>query len=265
MLYAIVAVLVLIADQALKCWTTNNIPLGETVPLIPGVVHLTYVQNFGGAFGILEGFRWFFLLVTALFLVIAIYALVKQKINGSFGRWTAALVVAGASGNAIDRAIDGYVVDMIEVEFIRFQVFNIADCFITVCGILFCLYILVNRDPLIFSARNKPAPRRTQRTDAPERRDIAGGGDDGPDARHDAELGKVERITVPWVDPFADDAPPAAPVAATKETPVPAQPAASPPPTTPAAVHKEPAPGKEPPATDDEFSLESILAEFGEE
>ena len=58
------------------------------------------------------------------------------------------LVLAGAAGNLIDRCLYGYVVDMFEVQFMRFAIFNVADIFVVVGGILFCVYYLFLHDKL---------------------------------------------------------------------------------------------------------------------
>lgn len=153
MLYAIAAALALIADQLLKYWTTLNLALGEEFPLIDGIIHLTNVHNTGSAFSFLGGWagaRWLFLALTVVFLVIVVMGFVKNIIRHPLGKLTAALVTAGALGNAIDRALYGFVVDMFEVEFMSFAVFNIADIFITCCGILFCVHVIFCKDSLVF-------------------------------------------------------------------------------------------------------------------
>ena len=151
MLYTIVAVLVLVLDQAVKFWTVKTIPPmaagGDTVSLIPGVLHMTNVQNDGAAFSILADQRWLLVGVSALFIIGIIVLISMDIIHTKFGRWTAVLVMAGALGNCIDRVMYGYVVDMFEVELFNFAVFNIADIFITVCGILFCIHVIVYREP----------------------------------------------------------------------------------------------------------------------
>ena len=151
MLYTIVAVLVLVLDQAVKFWTVKTIPPmavgGDTVSLIPGVLHMTNVQNDGAAFSILADQRWLLVGVSALFIIGIIVLISMDIIHTRFGRWTAVLVMAGALGNCIDRVMYGYVVDMFEVELFNFAVFNIADIFITVCGILFCIHVIVYREP----------------------------------------------------------------------------------------------------------------------
>lgn len=156
MTYAIVTVIVLIFDQLLKFWVTKNIPLmtgdiaaeqlGDYVrELIPGVVRLTNIHNTGAAFSILEGARWFFVVITIVFVIAVIVLISQEIIRGPLGRWSAVLVMAGAISNGLDRALYGYVVDMFEFEFMNFAIFNLADIFITVCGILFCVYILFEK------------------------------------------------------------------------------------------------------------------------
>ncbi len=166
MIYAIVAVLVLIADQAVKFWTTKNILLGavgdDCVELIRGFVHMTNVHNYGAAFSILENARWLLVAVSAIFVIAVIVLMNREIIHTRFGRWTAVLVVAGAIGNCIDRILYGYVVDMFEFEFslfgkpFSFPVFNVADIFITVAGILFCIHVIFHNEPEAVKAANEP-------------------------------------------------------------------------------------------------------------
>lgn len=146
MLYAIVAVLVLIGDQWLKYWVTANIVLDTgSLDLIPGVLQLVNIHNDGAAFSLLSGAgaRWFFVALGIAVAVVVVVALARNMIRGAFGRWCAVLAAAGALGNVIDRAMFGYVVDMFMVPPVRIlQIFNVADIFITVGGILFCIYII---------------------------------------------------------------------------------------------------------------------------
>ncbi|MDL2300697.1 signal peptidase II, partial [Clostridiaceae bacterium OttesenSCG-928-D20] len=159
MLYSIVIALILIADQLLKLWTVKNIELGtEVVSFIPKLFQFRYVRNTGAAFGLFEGQRIPFLIILLIFTVIVILALRKGWINSKFGRWMMILVLGGALGNGIDRLLYGYVVDSIEfipLIFNRpFPVFNIADCFVVVGGILFCVAVIFYKDEL-------PQPQQT--------------------------------------------------------------------------------------------------------
>jgi len=160
MIYAIVVVLVLIADQAVKFWTTKNIILGavgpDCVKLIDGVVHMTNVHNYGAAFGIFQNARWPLTIISLVFVIAIIVLINREIIHTKFGRWTSVLIVAGALGNCIDRMLYGYVVDMFEVEFFNFAVFNVADIFITVCGILFCIHLILHNEPEEVRQANEP-------------------------------------------------------------------------------------------------------------
>ena len=160
MIYAIVVVLVLIADQAVKYWTTSHIVLGAVGPdcvrLIDGVVHMTNVHNYGAAFGIFQNARWPLTVISLVFVIAIIILINREIIHTKFGRWTAVLIVAGALGNCIDRMLYGYVVDMFEVEFFHFAVFNVADIFITVCGILFCIHLILHNEPEAVKQANEP-------------------------------------------------------------------------------------------------------------
>ena len=155
MIYAIVAVLILILDQGMKYFTTTNLPVETGVrELIPGLLQLRHVRNSGSAFSFLNSWpyaRWLFLGVTAVFVILVILALSRRWIKGGFGRWMALFVLAGALGNGIDRLLYGYVVDMFEFAFKfpligSFPVFDVADVFITCGAIAFCLYILLHKE-----------------------------------------------------------------------------------------------------------------------
>ena len=176
MWYAIVAILILIADQGLKYWVTLNIPLDTGhVTLIPGVLELTNIHNNGAAFSILQHApHWIFVIFTVVFAAIAVFCLRRNVVHGKVGRWSVVLVLAGAVGNCIDRILSGYVVDMFNFLFVRFAVFNLADVFIVVAGITLCLHVIFYRGDESESAPKKP--RRQQRSgaapDAPKARKL---------------------------------------------------------------------------------------------
>ena len=145
MLYAIVAMLVIIADQWLKYWIAGNIVLDTGIKeLIPGVLSLVNIHNQGAAFGFLSGgnARIYFIIICVVFTVAVIVALATNFISGSLGRWSAVFIMAGGIGNCIDRILYGYVQDMFKVEFFNFPIFNVADIAITVFCFVFILYIL---------------------------------------------------------------------------------------------------------------------------
>ena len=122
------------ADQITKALVLTHIPLHGDVAVLPGVVGLTYVRNFGAAFSSFQGMQWLFALIFILFTAAVIWEYRKKAMPFTpFERWCIAAVYGGGLGNMIDRIRLGYVVDMIETQFIDFPVFNVADCFIT-CG-----------------------------------------------------------------------------------------------------------------------------------
>lgn len=144
MAYLFMGIFVVIAtvlDQLSKLWVVNNIPLHGEIPVLSGIFHLTYAQNTGAAWSMLSGMQWLFLLIFLAFTLGIIWEFSKKRWPfTTFDRWCIAVVYAGGLGNIIDRIRLGYVVDMIEVEFIDFPVFNLADCCIT-CG---CIALVVH-------------------------------------------------------------------------------------------------------------------------
>ena len=116
-----VAILALIGlDQWVKHWVVANISLNQVIKAIPGVFSLTYLQNRGAAFSILQNQKYFFVILTVLSLI---------------------LIISGGIGNFIDRVHLGYVVDMVQLDFIDFAIFNVADSYLTV-GVLLLILIL---------------------------------------------------------------------------------------------------------------------------
>lgn len=147
MLYSIVALLVVILDQAVKYWVTNTLMGYDIVKLIPGVISLVNVPNDGAAFSLLSGggARIYFIIVTVVFCIAVILALATNFISGRVARWSLVMVAAGGFANCIDRVIYGYVVDMFKVELFNFAIFNVADIFITVFAIVFALAIIFEK------------------------------------------------------------------------------------------------------------------------
>jgi len=133
---------VTVLDQLSKLWVVENIPLYTRIDAIPGLFHLTYVQNTGAAFSALQGMQWLFVLVFLVFAGMIVWEFSTSRMGFKpFERWCIVAIFAGGLGNIIDRLRLGYVVDMIEVEFIRFPVFNVADCFITCGSVLLLLHL----------------------------------------------------------------------------------------------------------------------------
>ena len=134
LLFALFAAGIVAADQITKFLTVANIGLHVDKPFIPGFLSLTYEQNRGAAFSSFEGMQWLFALIFGVFTVLILWEYFKKPMPFSkFERWCIAAIYGGGLGNMIDRVRMGYVVDMIQTDFMDFPVFNVADCFIT-CG-----------------------------------------------------------------------------------------------------------------------------------
>ena len=111
--------------------------------LIPGVLHLTYVENRGAAFGMLADHRWVFILISIVAIAILLAYLIIKKPEDKLLSISLALVAGGGIGNMIDRIFRGFVVDMIDVTLIDFYVFNVADSAVCIgCGLLILYMIL---------------------------------------------------------------------------------------------------------------------------
>lgn len=148
MLYVILAAALTALDQLVKFLVRANIPLGDSVPFIPHVMELTYVQNTGAAFSLFSGHTWALGIVSLLVSLVLAAALIKPVFRHPVGRACLAVVLAGAVGNLIDRFALGFVTDMFRTLFIRFAVFNVADICVVVGGIAAGIYYLFLMDKL---------------------------------------------------------------------------------------------------------------------
>ena len=129
------------ADQLVKWLIRTNIPLGGSVDFIPHVMDLTYVRNTGAAFSIFSQHTWALALLSAVVsagLVVLLFRTAKAPL---LWKLSLSLVIAGAVGNLIDRALLGFVTDMFRTLFMDFAVFNVADCCITIGVPLLFLYV----------------------------------------------------------------------------------------------------------------------------
>lgn len=138
-LFWIAALITFFLDQITKYWVVQTFSLGKTLPLLPGIFHLTYVTNTGAAFSLLSGkvewLRWLSLGVSLILIALALF-------SPALNLWDQlgyGLILGGAMGNGIDRFALGYVVDFLDFRLINFAVFNVADSFISI-GIV-CLLI----------------------------------------------------------------------------------------------------------------------------
>ena len=143
----IILIILLIAiDQTIKLLIFNTIgESGESITIIPNVLQLTYIENMGGAWGIFS--ERLYLIGIDLMIIIAILKLLLDK-KYQFGKKAILgmlLILAGGTGNLIDRVIRGFVIDYIDITPIfDYPVFNFADMCIVVGVILLFIIIIVN-------------------------------------------------------------------------------------------------------------------------
>ena len=143
LIYSLIIALGIILDQLTKYLTVTLLKPVGSVPIIKGVIHLTYVENRGAAFGMLSDNRWVFLIIsTVAILALAVYLFCFRVPNLLYGV-SIAMIISGGIGNMIDRLALGYVVDMIDFALINFAVFNGADSFVCVgAGLLILALVL---------------------------------------------------------------------------------------------------------------------------
>ncbi|WP_290773120.1 signal peptidase II [Anaerofustis sp.] len=152
MIYVLIVLLSVVLDQISKAVVINNLkPIGS-IPLIENVFHFTYCENTGAAFSIFSKNTVMLTVVSFLFIVLVAYFLfknIKRKDRKVF-LLGLSFVLGGAIGNFIDRVLHGFVTDFFDFRLINFAIFNVADVFITIGGILFCMHIIFTKDENIF-------------------------------------------------------------------------------------------------------------------
>ena len=158
-LYTLIIAVGIILDQITKWLSVENLKKIDTLPLIEDVLHLTYVENRGAAFGMMADQRWIFIIISSVAILGFMLYLYLGHADGPLYSIGMSLVISGGIGNMIDRLALGYVVDFIDCRFVKypvftsggavwntFPVFNGADSFVCVgAGIIMLAVILEMR------------------------------------------------------------------------------------------------------------------------
>ena len=158
MWYVILLAVCIGGDQLLKWWVTSHLDVGQSAPLLPGIVRLTRLHNTGAAWSSFSGKTGLLAAVTIVLMAAVVYLVVKKIVRHPLGLTSAMLVLGGGAGNMIDRLTTGSVTDMICFDFVSFPVFNVADMFITVGCAALILFVLV--------ADGKKKPKKGESNDA---------------------------------------------------------------------------------------------------
>lgn len=150
---ATVAGFLVALDQLTKIYIHANFALGESVPVIKDIFHITYVRNIGAAFGAFreapEAFRTiFFLSMPPIAVAFVLYLFRSVESTDRWQVFSLSLIFGGAIGNYIDRLRFGFVIDFLDVHYKQawsYPAFNVADSAI-VCGVIILMYLMVTRD-----------------------------------------------------------------------------------------------------------------------
>lgn len=140
----VITAVIVILDQVIKYFVSANLMTGE-ITVIKNFFYLTYVENYGIAFGMFQNKTLFFLItqsVISIVIVLLIYRLYKVHF------WVTvclAMILGGALGNLIDRARLGYVVDYLRFTFFP-PVFNLADSAIVAGAILLGAIVILDKN-----------------------------------------------------------------------------------------------------------------------
>ena len=139
----VTALAAVIIDQLTKYLVVLYLkPIGY-VPLWQDVLHLTYAENTGAAFGILENHRWVFMSMSVIAIIgMIIFVFIYRGKKSILFNVSMGMIIGGGIGNMIDRVGNGFVVDFIDFTLIDFAIFNGADSFVCVGGALLFIYIL---------------------------------------------------------------------------------------------------------------------------
>lgn len=131
-------------DQLTKMLAIVYLQGEPSFPLWKDVLHFTFVQNPGAAFGMLSNARWVFMTASIVAIVGIFFYLIKYRPQNKLLVISLSMIAGGGIGNMIDRVIYGYVVDFIDFTLIDFAVFNVADSFVTVGACILIVYLVLD-------------------------------------------------------------------------------------------------------------------------
>ena len=162
-LSALLALALLALDQWVKRYIALTLPLGETRPLLPGLVELKTVHNYGAAWSSFSGARWLLVAATSCIVLALLALLVRRVVRHPLGVLAGCLVISGGLGNILDRVRLGYVVDMFNFQFMNYPVFNVGDiCIVSGCilGLIYYQWFYEKHDKRGKADGNADAPSR---------------------------------------------------------------------------------------------------------
>lgn len=145
-LYFVIIVAIVILDQTVKHLIVGSIKLNDNISVVDGILSLAHIRNYGAAWSMLLGQIWFFVIISTVSLGVMAFFFWKFR-NRPLYLTGLSLMIGGTIGNFIDRLRLGYVVDMFQLDFINFPIFNVADCALTI-GVAVILIAMLKDDKL---------------------------------------------------------------------------------------------------------------------
>lgn len=141
---ALLSIILILLDQLTKYLAVTMLKAQEAFVILKGVFELRYLENRGAAFGVLQGKKVFFVIVTVLMVLLLIYVYGKIPLEKRFYALHGICITlfAGAIGNFIDRICHNYVIDFFYFSLINFPIFNVADIYVTCAMALFIVLFL---------------------------------------------------------------------------------------------------------------------------
>ncbi len=140
------SVVLVVIDQISKWLVVENLKGETSKAIINNILSFTYVENRGAAFGIFNNSRFLLLFISIIIMGFIVYLIINSDkyFESKIAKLILIIILSGAIGNMIDRIFIGYVVDFIELEFIDFAIFNIADIYVSVGGISMMIITMID-------------------------------------------------------------------------------------------------------------------------
>ena len=138
--FILLSILIVLSDQITK--NIINIYHKSLINNDLIIFSIDYVKNYGAAFNILSGNRFLLSIVSAIITIVLLYFIFNKKNLNNLDLYSYSFILGGTIGNGIDRIAKGYVIDFINLKFINFPVFNIADISINI-GLMFIIYGII--------------------------------------------------------------------------------------------------------------------------
>lgn len=146
-IYLTLFILIIAADLLIKLWAKKFLLLVGSTSVIPKVLNWTYVENRGVAFGFMDGKKYLITILGIILVITCAYIVYKQIYKGKVENFCICSIAAGGLANIIDRMINGYVIDYIDISpLFNYPVFNFADCCIVIGTIVLFIKVIFTKD-----------------------------------------------------------------------------------------------------------------------